>query len=96
MVYQGAGTARSESEAAKWFEKSAHGGDGEGQFLYAFTLAKGEGVKQSYEEAYYWLLKSGQSDVDDYDKDKAVLKKRLEDNVDPAILARAKARANKS
>ena len=96
LVYQGAGTARSESEAAKWFEKSAHGGDGEGQFLYAFTLAKGEGVKQSYEEAYYWLLKSGQSDVDDYDKDKAVLKKRLEDNVDPAILARAKARANKS
>ena len=94
LVYQGAGTARSETEAAKWFEKSAHGGDGEGQFLYAFTLAKGEGITQSYEEAYYWLLKSGQSSVDDYDKDKAALKKRLEDNVDPAILARARARAN--
>lgn len=92
LVYQGAGTARSETEAAKWFEKSAYGGDGEGQFLYAFTLAKGEGVTQSYEDAYYWLLKSGQSSVDDYDKDKAALKKRLEDNVDPAILARARAR----
>jgi len=93
LVYQGAGAARSESEAAKWFEKSAQGGDSEGQFLYAFTLAKGEGVTQNFEEAYYWLLKSGQSSVDDYDKDRAQLKKRLEDNVDPTILARARARA---
>jgi len=93
LVYQGVGAARSESEAARWFEKSARGGDGEGQFLYAFTLAKGEGVAQNYEEAYYWLLKSGQSGVDDYDKDKAELKKRLEANVDPAILERARARA---
>lgn len=92
LVYQGAGVLRSESEAAKWFEKSAKGGDSEGQFLYAFTLAKGEGVTQSYEEAYYWLLKSGQSNVDDYDKDRAELKKRLEANVDPAILSRARAR----
>ena len=92
LVYQGAGAARSETEAAKWFEKSARGGDVEGQFLYAFTLAKGEGVTQNFEEAYYWLLKSGQSSVDDYDKDKAKLKERLEANVDPAILARARAR----
>ena len=94
LVYQGAGAVRSEAEAAKWFEKSALGGDGEGQFLYAFTLAKGEGVAQNFEEAYYWLLKSGQSSVDDYIKDKAELKKRLEANVDPAILARARARLN--
>jgi len=92
LVYQGAGATRSEAEAARWFEKSAQGGDGEGQFLYAFTLAKGEGVAQNFEEAYYWLLKSGKSSVDDYSKDKAKLKQRLEDNVDPAILARAKAR----
>ena len=92
LVYQGAGAARSETEAARWFEKSARGGDGEGQFLYAFTLAKGEGVTQNFEEAYYWLLKSGQSSVDDYDKDKAKLKERLEANVDPAVLARARAR----
>lgn len=94
LVYQGVGTSRSETEAARWFEKSAKGGDGEGQFLYAFTLAKGEGVPQDYEEAYYWLLKSGQSSIDDYDKDKKELKKRLEANVDPAILARARSRIN--
>jgi len=92
LVYQGVGATRSESEAAKWFEKSARGGDSEGQFLFAFTLAKGEGVSQSFEDAYYWLLKSGQSNVDDYDKDRAELKKRLEANVDPAILSRARAR----
>ena len=94
LVYQGYGAAQSESEAAKWFEKSAKGGDKEGQFLYAFTLAKGEGVTQSYEEAYYWLLKSDKSGNDDYDKDRAELKKRLEANVDGAVLARARARVN--
>ena len=94
LVYQGYGAAQSESEAAKWFEKSAKGGDKEGQFLYAFTLAKGEGVTQSFEEAYYWLLKSDKSGNDDYDKDRAELKKRLEANVDGAVLARARARVN--
>ena len=94
LVYQGYGAAQSEAEAAKWFEKSAKGGDKEGQFLYAFTLAKGEGVTQSYEDAYYWLLKSDKSGNDDYDTDRAELKKRLEANVDPAILSRARARMN--
>ena len=94
LVYQGYGASRSEAEAAKWFEKSAKGGDKEGQFLYAFTLAKGEGVTQSFEEAYYWLLKSDKSGNDDYDKDRAELKKRLEANVDSAVLDRARARVN--
>ena len=94
LVYQGYGATKSETEAAKWFEKSAKGGDKEGQFLYAFTLAKGEGVTQSYEEAYYWLLKSDKSGNDDYDKDRAELKKRLEANVDGVVLARARARVN--
>ena len=94
LVYQGYGAERSETEAAKWFEKSAKGGDKEGQFLYAFTLAKGEGVAQSFEDAYYWLLKSDKSGNDDYDKDRAELKKRLEANVDAAVLARARARVN--
>ena len=92
LVYQGYGAVKSDSEAADWFKKSAMAGDKEGQFLYAFTLAKGEGVAQNFEEAYYWLLKSGQSPVDDYDKDRNELKKRLEANVDPAILSRARAR----
>ena len=92
LVYQGYGATKSDTEAAKWFEKSAKGGDKEGQFLYAFTLAKGEGVTQSFEEAYYWLLKSDKSGNDDYDKDRAELKKRLEANVDRAVLDRARAR----
>lgn len=95
LVYQGYGATRSETEAAEWFRKSAEGGDKEGQFLYAFTLAKGEGTTQDFESAYYWLLKSsegGNAGIDDYDKDREALQQRLEENVDPAILEKARAR----
>ncbi|WP_371398355.1 tetratricopeptide repeat protein [Fretibacter rubidus] len=93
LVYQGAGVERDIDAAADWFKRSANGGDSEGQFLYAFTLAKGEGVPQNFEDAYFWLLKSGESGVDDYDTDRKVLRKRLEDNVDQAVLMRARNRA---
>jgi len=93
LVYQGAGVDRDINAAAQWFKKSAMAGDSEGQFLYAFTLAKGEGIPQDFGEAYYWLIKSGESGIDDYDTDRKVLKKRLEENVDPSILSVAKQRA---
>lgn len=92
LVYQGAGVERNEKAAADWFRQSALNGDTEGMFLYAFTLAKGEGVEQSFEDSYYWLLKSGESTVDDYQEDRAVLRERLEQNVDAELLAAAKAR----
>ncbi|MBL4855052.1 MAG: sel1 repeat family protein [Robiginitomaculum sp.] len=95
VVYQGNGTERSIDEAAKWFKKAAENGDPEGRFLYAFTLAKGEGVAQSFEDAYYWLLRaeeSGTSGINEYDQSRNELKTRLENNVDPAILSRARAR----
>ncbi|MGB6319040.1 MAG: tetratricopeptide repeat protein, partial [Litorimonas sp.] len=92
LVYQGAGVPRDDAQAADWFRRSAEGGDTEGMFLYAFTLAKGEGVTQDFGEAYYWLLKSGDSTVDDYQADRATLRERLEDNVDPDVLAAARAR----
>ncbi|CAM3720683.1 hypothetical protein LIHA111178_04925 [Litorimonas haliclonae] len=98
LVYQGVGTKQSEKQAAAWFQKSAQKGDPEGQFLYAFTLAKGEGVERNFEDAYYWVLKSIQNsetnpDLDLYDKDKLTLKARLEENVDPALVERARIRA---
>jgi TPR repeat protein len=97
LVYQGNGVERSAEQAAQWFQKSAKGGDPEGRFLYAFTLAKGDGIAKSFEEAYYWLLRAeqetGNTGVDDYDKDRAELRKRLEANVDAAILQKARTRA---
>ncbi|WP_017932368.1 tetratricopeptide repeat protein [Robiginitomaculum antarcticum] len=90
-VYQGL-AGGSQAEAAQWFARSANSGDDQGKFLYAFTLAKGEGVTQDFEDAYYWLLKVKPSGIDVYDRDYRELKKRLEDNVDPAILDKAKAR----
>ena len=92
MVYQGRGVQQSTDEAASWFEQAAKAGDKEGQFLYAFTFAKGEGVTQSYEDAYYWLLMSGESGISAYDNDRKVLQDRLEKNVDQATLQRAKER----
>lgn len=97
LVYQGNGVKQSAEEAAEWFRLAAEGGDSEGRFLYAYTLAKGDGITRSLEDAYYWLLMAesdtGASGVTEYDKDRQELKKRLEDNVDPAILQRARKRA---
>jgi TPR repeat protein len=97
MIYQGNGAPKSATEAAKWFRKSAQAGDPEGRFLYAFTLAKGDGVPQNYEDAYYWLLRaqadSGKTGADDYDRSRTELRQRLEKNVAPAILERARKRA---
>ncbi len=97
VVYQGNGVTRSVEQAAEWFKLAAEGGDAEGRFLYAFTLAKGDGVTQSFEDAYYWLLRAeadnGKSGIEEYDQSREELKKRLEDNVDPDILERARVRA---
>ena len=96
LVYQGAGVEKNDKSAAKWFERAAKAGDSEGQFLYAFTLAKGDGIPQSFEDAYYWLLRSGESGVDDYNNDREALRERLEQNVDSAILARARSRFDRT
>lgn len=97
MVYQGNSVSKSAAKAAQWFKKSALGGDPEGRFLYAFTLSKGDGIAQDYEEAYYWLLRaqadSGKTGADEYDTSRAELQKRLETNIAPAILTRARTRA---
>ncbi len=97
MVYQGNGVAKSSEKAAAWFKRAALGGDPEGRFLYAFTLAKGDGVPKSFEDAYYWLLRaesdSGKTGIDEYDQSRVELKTRLENNVDPTILQRARTRA---
>lgn len=96
LVFQGNGVEQNSAAAAKWFERAAKAGDSEGQFLYAFTLAKGDGVDQSYEDAYFWLLRSGESGIDEYDADRKDLRERLEDNVDAAVLARARTRFNRT
>ncbi|PHR58684.1 MAG: hypothetical protein COA43_10535 [Robiginitomaculum sp.] len=97
IVYQGNAVPRSAERAAAWFKRAALGGDPEGRYLYAYTLAKGDGISKSYEDAYYWLLRaehdSGKTGVEDYDTSRNELKQRLEQNVDAAILQRARTRA---
>ena len=97
LVYQGNSAEKSATKAAEWFRKSAIAGDSEGRFLYAFTLAKGDGVPQNYENAYYWLVRaqadSGATGADDYDRSRSELQQRLEQNVGANILERARKRA---
>ncbi len=99
LLYQGkAGAPPSKSGAAKWFEKSAKAGDAEGQFLYAYALATGEGVARDPLQAYVWVLRSnakGASGAPEYDQDRAKLKGGLEKILRPDEVAKAAVEAQK-
>lgn len=90
LLFQGKGVDKDRVQAANWFARAAVRGDKEGQFLYAFVLARGEGVELSFGQAYYWLLKSGHSEISAYETDRHKLKTYLETYVQPEILQKAK------
>ncbi len=50
------------AEAARWLRKAAQADDGEGQYLYAIALAKGEGVLEDREAAYEWAVRAVRHD----------------------------------
>lgn len=59
LLYQGwNGTEPDLTAAAHWFGEGAEGGDAESQFLYAFALARGEGVLQDLEASYRWARRA--------------------------------------
>ncbi len=99
MLYQGkTGEGPSKSAAANWFAKAAKGGDAEGQFLYAYALATGEGVARDPIQAYVWVLRSnahGASGAPEYDQDRAKLKSGLEKILRPDEVAKAAVEAQK-
>lgn len=51
----GKGFERDMAQAAVWYRKAAEQGDVGAQATLATLHAMGQGVEQSYEEAYYWL-----------------------------------------
>ena len=64
MLYQGwNGAEPNLSQAAQWYLQGAEGGDAESEFLYAYVLARGEGVPQDLEAAYRWVIRA-QTDFD--------------------------------
>jgi uncharacterized protein len=99
LLFQGkAGGAPSKSDAAAWFAKAAKGGDAEGQFLYAYALATGEGVARDPIQAYVWVLRSnaqGVSGTAEYDQDRTKLKGGLEKILRPDEVAKAAVEAQK-
>lgn len=99
MLYQGkTGEAPSKGGAANWFAKAAKAGDAEGQFLYAYALATGEGIARDPIQAYVWVLRSnaqGASGAPEYDQDRAKLKGGLEKILRPDEVAKAAVEAQK-
>jgi len=51
----GKGFARDMAQAAAWYRKAAEQGDVGAQATLATLYSMGQGVSQSYVEAYYWL-----------------------------------------
>ncbi len=79
MFYQGKHIEHSPKKALYWIKKAAHLEDVEGCYLYALLLAKGEEKEQKdFDQAYYWLLKSEQTQNKEHDLDQIKLKKILE------------------
>jgi uncharacterized protein len=98
MLYQGkTGEAPSKGGAANWFAKAAKAGDSEGQFLYAYALATGEGVARDPIQAYVWVLRSNAqaSGAPEYDQDRVKLKSGLEKILRPDEVAKAAIEAQK-
>lgn len=60
MHCYGLGTEQNDTEAFKWFEKSAIEGNKFAQFSLANLYYYGNGTDQSYEQAYHWYMKAAQ------------------------------------
>jgi uncharacterized protein len=98
LVYQGKASATpSKADAAVWFEKSAKAGDPEGQFLYAYSLATGQGLARDPIQAYIWVLRSSShsASAPEYDSDRGKLKAGLEKLLRPDEIAKAAIEAQK-
>jgi len=50
------------ASAARWFRKAAEASHAEGQYLFALSLAKGEGIEEDRELAYEWALRAMMND----------------------------------
>jgi TPR repeat protein len=50
------------AQAARWFRKAAEQNEPEGQYLYALSLAKGEGVLEDRELACEWALRASDNE----------------------------------
>lgn len=58
MYYRGKGTKENKSQAFKYFQKAAEGGDYVGQFVLGICLIYGDGCEVDREKAIYWYKES--------------------------------------
>lgn len=64
MYYNGLGTLKDTSEAAKWYEKAAEKGDAFSQAMLAMQYYSGQGILTNMEKAQYWAEKSAEQNDD--------------------------------
>ncbi|VAV92646.1 hypothetical protein MNBD_ALPHA06-814 [hydrothermal vent metagenome] len=77
--------------AARWFRKAANADEPEGQYLFAVSLAKGEGVLMDREAAYEWALRASaqQPEENQYSHLAEILGQSLLPSIRDLIHARA-------
>ena len=63
MYQRGNGVARSDENAAHWFEQAARGGDGESMFQLAIACEHGRGVKRDDAAALDWYTRAGSAGI---------------------------------
>ena len=96
MLYQGWNGAEPDlTNAAHWFAEGADGDDAESEFLYAYVLARGEGVTQDLQAAYLWVVRAATdfegNPVDNPQRDE--LQSRLESVLPGDVTARLRREA---
>lgn len=91
-LFLAGGTPALPAQAARWFRKAAEAGETEGQYLYALSLAKGEGVMKDRSMAYEWALRASfaKDAKPEYTKLSEVLRLALPPTIRDMVHARAK------
>lgn len=64
MYYSGRGVPQSNTEAVKWYRRSAYGNNAKGQCSLALLTARGEGTARDPKNAAEWTVNSLQNGND--------------------------------
>jgi TPR repeat protein len=78
-----------------WNRKAAEQGDADAQLRLGATYIIGQGVPQSYEEAYFWFDLAASGKITLTNEDGAKSRDDAASHLTPAVLARVQERARK-
>ena len=73
----GRGVPRDVAEAVKWYRRAAEQGNALAQYNLGMRYKDGDGIPQDLIEAYAWLSRAGAQGLEDADKARDELKRRM-------------------